>query len=143
MDSPRISDELEIAALLTRYARAVDSRDWDLYRSVFTDDAHIDYSAEVVQGPLDDVVEFFRHAWSPMVTMSMHYITNIESEIDGDAAHVRAMFYHPTQIKGLDALSIFGGYYHHELVRTLDGWRSRHLREEMVWTANSPRDAQA
>jgi hypothetical protein len=63
---------------------------------VFTDDAHIDYSAEVVQRPLDDVVEFFRHAWSPMVTMSMHYITNIESEIDGDAAHVRAMFYHAT-----------------------------------------------
>jgi len=49
MDSRRISDELEIAALLTRYARAVDSRDWDLYRSVFTDDAHIDYSAEVAQ----------------------------------------------------------------------------------------------
>lgn len=142
MDSRRISDELEIAALLTRYARAVDSRDWDLYRSVFTDDAHIDYSAEVVQGPLDDVVGFFRHAWSPMVTMSMHYITNIESEIDGDAAHVHAMFYHPTQIKGLDAPSIFGGYYHHELARTSDGWRSRHLREEIVWTANSPRDAQ-
>src|ERR1700751_881744 len=45
MDLQRISDELEIATLLTRYARAVDSRDWDLYRSVFTDDAHIDYAA--------------------------------------------------------------------------------------------------
>jgi hypothetical protein len=141
MDSRRISDELEIAALLTRYARAVDSRDWDLYRSVFTDDAYIDYSAEVMQGSLDEVVEFFRHAWSPMVTMSMHYITNIECEIDGDAAHVRAMFYHPTQITGLAAPSVFGGYYHHDLVRT-SGWRSRHLREEMVWTTNSPRDAQ-
>lgn len=114
MDSQRISDELEIAALLTRYARAVDSKDWDLYCSVFTDDAHIDYSAEVMQGPLDDVVEFFRHVWSPMVTMSMRYITNIECEIDGDAAHVRAMFYHPPQIKGLAVLSTFGGYYHHE-----------------------------
>lgn len=50
MNAERVSDELEIAALLTKYARAVDSKDWDLYRSVFTDDAHIDYSAEVVQG---------------------------------------------------------------------------------------------
>ena len=31
--------------LLYRYARAVDTKDWDLYRSVFTDDAHIDYSS--------------------------------------------------------------------------------------------------
>jgi hypothetical protein len=38
---------------------------------------------------------------------------------------------------------MFGGYYHHELIRTPTGWRSRHLREEMVWTANSPRVGQA
>ena len=72
--------------------------------------------------------------------MSMHYITNVESEIAGDTAEVRAMFYNPTQIKGVAELCIFGGYYYHELVRTSDGWRSRHLREDMVWTANSPRE---
>ena len=55
---------------------------------------------------------------------SMHYITNIESDIDGDTAKVRA--------------SYCGGYYHHELVRTPDGWRSRHLREENVWFVNAP-----
>ena len=45
MDIQQISDELEITALLNRYARAVDTKDWTLYRSVFTDDAHIDYSS--------------------------------------------------------------------------------------------------
>lgn len=45
MDTQRISDEREITALLNRYARAVDSEDWALYRSLFTDDAHIDYSS--------------------------------------------------------------------------------------------------
>ena len=55
----RVSDELEIAALLNRYARAVDTKDWELYRSVFTDDAHIDYSAEVFSGSLDEAIEFF------------------------------------------------------------------------------------
>ena len=143
MDSRRVSDELEIVALLNTYARAVDTKDWELYRSVFTADAHIDYSAGVFVGSLDDALEFFRGDFSALVTMSMHYITNIESEVDGDTARVRAMFYNPTQIKGLDELSMFGGYYHHELVRTPDGWRSRQLREEMVWTANSPRGGQA
>ena len=138
----RAVDEAEIARLLYRYARAVDTKDWELYRSVFTDDAHIDYSADVFIGTLDEAVEFFRQSFSALVAMSMHHITNIESDINGDTARVRAMFYNPTQIKGIAELSMFGGYYHHDLVRTPDGWRSKRLREEMVWTANRPGDAQ-
>jgi ketosteroid isomerase-like protein len=130
MNSGQVSDELEIAALLNAYARAVDTKDWQLYRSVFTDDAHIDYSAAVFKGSLDEAIEFFDGDFSALVMMSMHYITNVESEIDGDTARVRAMFYNPTQIKGVGELSMFGGYYFHDLVRTPDGWRSRHLREE-------------
>ena len=30
MDSQRVSDELEIVALLNSYARAVDTKDWEL-----------------------------------------------------------------------------------------------------------------
>ena len=45
MDIQAVHDKLEIHELLARYARSVDDRDWDLYRSVFTDDAHIDYSS--------------------------------------------------------------------------------------------------
>jgi len=143
MGSSHPSDELQIVALLNRYARAVDTRDWDLYRSVFTDDAHIDYSADVFQGSLDGAVEFFTGLFSELVTMSMHYITNIESDIDGDTARVRAMFHNPTRFKDVAELATFGGYYYHELVRTPDGWRSRNLREEMMWTANSPGSGQA
>ena len=138
-----VSDELEIVALLNRYARAVDSKDWELYRSVFTDDAHIDYSTDVFTGSLDGAIQFFSRDFSALVSMSMHYITNVEATIDGDTAEVRAMFYNPTQIKGLPELSIFGGYYSHDFVRTPEGWRSRRLREEMVWTANPPRPGQA
>jgi hypothetical protein len=138
-----VSDELEIVALLNRYARAVDTKDWELYRSVFTDDAHIDYSTDVFTGSLDGAIEFFSRDFSALVSMSMHYITNVEATIDGDTAEVRAMFYNPTQIKGLPDLSMFGGYYYHDLIRTPEGWRSRRLREEMVWTANRPRPGQA
>jgi 3-phenylpropionate/cinnamic acid dioxygenase small subunit len=138
-DSRHVADELEIVALLNRYARAVDTKDWELYRSVFTHDAHIDYSADVFQGPLDEAVGFFSGDFSTLVAMSMHYITNVEAEIDGDTARVRAMFYNPTQITGVAEMSMFGGYYFHDLVRTPDGWRSTRLREQMVWTANPPR----
>jgi ketosteroid isomerase-like protein len=133
-----VSDEAEIARLLYRYARAVDTKDWDLYRSVFTDDAHIDYSsAGAAVGTRDEVADWLSQGFAA-IPMSMHYITNIESDIDGDTARVRAMFYNPMQLPGMSDLSFCGGYYHHELVRTPDGWRSRNLREENVWFVNAP-----
>ena len=113
-----------------------------LYRSVFTDDAVINYSsAGTVKGTRDEVAEWLGQGFAAK-PMSMHYITNIESQVDGHTARVRAMFYNPMQLPGMSEMSYCGGCYHHELVRTLDGWQSRNLREENVWFANSPQDAQ-
>ncbi|OMC27263.1 hypothetical protein A5739_18335 [Mycobacterium colombiense] len=139
MDLQRVADELEISALLNKYARAVDTKDWDLYRSVFTDDAHIDYSSAGAEaGPRDEVATWLEQGFGA-IQMSMHYITNVEIlDLDGDVATVRAMFYNPMQLPGMAELSYCGGYYHHELTRTADGWRSRSLREENVWFVNPP-----
>ena len=74
------------------------------------------------------------------IPMSMHYVTNVEIlENTGDTARVRAMFYNPMQLPGMTDLSYCGGYYHHDMVRTPDGWKSRNLREENVWFVNAPR----
>lgn len=138
MDLQRISDELEIASVLHRYARAVDGKDWALWRSLFTEDAHIDYSS--VGGAVGDRVEvsaWLEHGLAQM-PMTQHYITNIETEIDGDTATVRAMFYNPMLLPGATTISACGGYYHHVMVRTPDGWRSADLREENLWFDNPP-----
>jgi hypothetical protein len=136
-----VSDELEIARLLYTYARAVDTKDWDLYRSVFTDDAHIDYPGSTIPpGSPDEIADALARAFAA-IPWSMHYITNIEADIDdqtGDTAKVRAMFYNPMQLPGMSEMSSCGGYYHHELVRTPGGWRSRRLLEENVWFVNPP-----
>lgn len=134
-----ISDQLEISALLYRYARAVDTKDWELYRSVFTDDAVIDYSsAGAISGTRDEVTDWLAAGFTA-IPMSMHYITNIEILAHtGDSAFVRAMFYNPMQLPGMAEMSCCGGYYHHDLVRTAEGWRSRDLREENLWFTNPP-----
>lgn len=138
MDLQRISDELEIASVLHRYARAVDGKDWELWRSLFTEDARIDYSS--VGGAVGDRVEV--SAWLERglahMPMTQHYITNIETEVDGDTATVRAMFYNPMLLPGATTISACGGYYHHVMVRTADGWRSADLREENLWFDNPP-----
>ena len=133
------ADRTQFAALLYRYARAVDTKDWDLYRSVFTADAHIDYSsAGAAVGTLDEVVDWMAGNVG-LLPWSMHYVTNVEIvDADGDTATVRAMFFNPMQLPGMAETSSCGGYYHHEMVRTSDGWRSRRLREENVWFVNRP-----
>ena len=54
------------------------------------------------------------------------------------AASVRAMFYNPMRFPGADDLAYCGGWYHHRMVRTPHGWRSRDLREENNWFVNPP-----
>ena len=136
MDIQEISDRLEIQGVLAKYARAVDTRDWALWRSLFTDDATVDYSsAGAIAGTRDEVAAWLAAALGAM-QMMQHFITNIEIDISGDTADVRAMFYNPMQLPGMPDLSFCGGYYHHTMVRTPDGWRSRALREENVWFTN-------
>jgi ketosteroid isomerase-like protein len=138
VDLQALSDKLEIQDLLARYARGVDSKDWDLYRSVFTDDAVIDYSsAGAAVGPRDRVAAALEEAFTA-IPWSQHFITNIEIQLAGDHAKARAMFYNPMQLPGLAEQSACGGYYHHDLVRTPEGWKSERLVEENLWFVNPP-----
>ena len=138
MDWQAAQDKIEIQELLYRYARACDRKEWKLLRTVFTPDAYLDYtSAGCPAGSRDEVCAFLENALSTM-PMTQHFISNIEIELDGDRARVVAMFYNPMQLPGMTTQSACGGYYHHELVRTTDGWRSRSLREETVWFSNPP-----
>ncbi|MCU1392276.1 MAG: dehydratase [Ilumatobacteraceae bacterium] len=143
MDLQGISDRLEIAELLARYARGLDTKDWDLWRSVFLEDAYIDYkSAGGIDGHRNDIGAWLEKTFE-MFPMSQHAISNIECDIDGDTAKVRALFHNPMQFPGHPAPSFCGGFYHHRMVRTADGWKSAELIEESTWFAFPPNIAPA
>lgn len=139
MADGRSQDMLDIRNLLSDYAYAVDRGDWALYRSVFTDDAHLDYTSAPfgIAGTREEIIAWLSQSLL-VIPMTMHYVTNIRTDIDGDTASVRAQFYNPMQFPGRVEMSYCGGYYHHRFVRTPSGWRSCHLREENVWFVNAP-----
>lgn len=138
MDLQALSDKLEIQEQLARYARGVDTRDWDLFKSVFTDDALLDYSsAGIPAGPRDQIAAIFEQAFTG-IAMAQHFITNIEIELDGDSARVRAMFLNPMQIAGMAEQSTCGGHYVHDFVRTPAGWKSAKVVEHNLWFQNPP-----
>ena len=133
MDIENIVDRIEIENFFSRYARAVDDRDWELYRTLFTEDAHIDYSSSGgSKGNLDETVSFLSKALD-MFEMSQHLITNIELfHKDENAVHAVALFNNPMRLKGGDVWFV-GGKYKHELLRSASGWKSEKLIEETLW----------
>ena len=142
MDLQTLIDRAEITDLLTRYARAVDRKDWDLFRSVFTPDARIDYTqVGGIAGSLDEVAGFLEQVM-PMFESMQHLISNIDIAIDGDEAKVTAMVYNPLRLPD-SPMWATGGWYHHELVRTPEGWRSRSLVEEAGWFDGVPEPEKA
>lgn len=137
MDIQEISDRLEIRDLITRYTRAVDTRSFDDLDHVFTDDAILDYST--VDGPVALLAE--ARAWVVQGLAGFkayqHTIGQVDIRLDGDSARATAYFINPLIMDagdGTDAIIEVGGYYHHELVRTPDGWRSARMTDEVVYT---------
>ena len=138
MDLQTLADRLEINDLLTTYATSVDDKDWTTYRNVFTPDAFIDYeSAGGVKGSVDEVVAWMEETMAGF-PMTQHLVANVKVQLDGDTAKVRAMFYNPMQLPGVEGESATGGFYEHDMVRTPAGWRSRHLVEHPMWFVNPP-----
>jgi 3-phenylpropionate/cinnamic acid dioxygenase small subunit len=138
MDLQAVSDKLEIQEVLARYARGVDSKDWELWRSVFLPSATLDYSSVGIAAGSREQVGAILEQSLKAVPMTQHFISNVEVDLEGDRAKVRAMFYNPMQLPGMAELSYCGGCYVHDMVRTPEGWKSERLVEHNEWFVNRP-----
>lgn len=136
-----LSDRIEIGDVLTRYTRAIDTGDFDRLDQVFTPDARIDYSATGGLAGAYPEVKAWLAKVLPIFGRTQHVVAQSDVTLGDDTAAVAAYFYNPmvlTSTDGPDQVWEFGGYYHHQLVRTPDGWRSRELVEELVWKRGVP-----
>jgi 3-phenylpropionate/cinnamic acid dioxygenase small subunit len=130
-------DRREIDDALTRYATAIDARDWTMLDTVFTEDARLDYrSAGGIRGPYPDVRQWLSEVL-PIFTWTQHLVVNRAVEIDpgGKTARCRSIFHNPNQLLVDDVPWSFvvGGRYHDQFVRTGAGWRIAVRVEETQW----------
>jgi 3-phenylpropionate/cinnamic acid dioxygenase small subunit len=116
------SDVQDISDALVRYATGIDTRDWPLFRTVFTDDCELDYG-EIGRWEGVDAVTEFMVTTHEMAGHTMHRITNPVVAVDGDSAtaraYVDALIMSQDNSSGVNA----AGYYDDEFVRTVAGWR--------------------
>jgi hypothetical protein len=131
-----MADRLEIEDVLTRYAWAIDSREFDGLDDVFTPDAFVDYtSAGGIKGKYPEVKAWLASVL-PHFPAYQHLVTNKDIRVDGDRATSRSGFYNPMGQSAEDGGMTFffvGGEYHDELVRTPNGWRIEERVEKTVW----------
>ena len=129
-----LADRLAIDDLLTTYACAVDERDWDAFRSVFTVDAILDYTAfGGPRGSAGEVAEWTARALQ-VIDASQHFITNLRLQLNGDEATARTYVYSPLAVKGGGGIMHAGGSYADRLRRTADGWRITERVAELTWS---------
>jgi hypothetical protein len=140
VDLQEISDRLEIADVLTRYTRAIDTGEWDLLDTVFTTDAQIDYTESGgVAAAYPEAKAWLAETLPAFFPKRMHTLGQLDirpAAGDPDGATCTAYFDNPMVMgdgQGGEKIVEIGGLYHHELVRTPDGWRSRKLHEQLVW----------
>jgi SnoaL-like domain len=132
-DLQSVRDELDIQRVIHDYAWACDNSDWGLLKSVFTDDAHLDYaSAGGPAGPRDDVVVWLEQSLSQLKSIQ-HVVSNFQIDLSGDSADLRAMFFCSILFPEVDDVLFTGGFYQEGLVRTSDGWKIRRLVEHNQW----------
>lgn len=132
-----LADRAEIQDLIHRYAWAIDSRDWALLDTCFTDDAHVDYSSNPggVAGPYREVRPWLEQNLAAFAVMQ-HLMANVDVHLDGDRATARTMMVNPMGAKTREGPPHFfwiGGRYDDELVRTPTGWRIARRVETLLW----------
>jgi len=136
-----MSDRFELQDLCYRYAQLIDDRAFGQLGSVFTQDAHIDYSAMGgAVGNLPDTIAFLTDAMT-IFSNFQHLNSNLQFSVTGDRATGRVMCFNPMELEQDDG-SVYsfmlGLWYNDEYIRTEQGWRIAKRSEEKSWMLNEP-----
>ena len=137
-DESSISDHVSVQRVLYDYAWACDNGDWSLLRSVFTDDARLDYSS--TGGPAggrEEVLGWLEQSLS-QVPVIQHVVSNFQIDVTLDRGAGRAMFFTAARVPGLDDMLYTGGYYDLRFRRAAEGWKIEQMVEDNRWMQPAP-----
>jgi len=132
-------DRAAISDTVIRYATGIDMRDWQTYRSCFTDEAEFDFTSWSGGQPMrlsaDEWTEQVRRGLSGFKS-TQHISTNHVVTVAGDQAtcvsYMQAQHYLPTDTGG--NCFTLGGYYTNTLVRTPQGWKICKCKLTVTWS---------
>jgi len=130
--------------LMNSYAHALDTRDWDLFVSLFTPDVHFmarQYLENAVPGPdfqstrgRDDLVAFIRKTWDGL-SATHHMLSNHVVNLGEDGRSATASCYlRAHHVGNRERSHLFEeslGRFDFHTVRDPDGWKIRQMEENI------------
>jgi ketosteroid isomerase-like protein len=123
-----------IRDLISRYARALDLRDFDALAKCFTVDAQAEYSGVVLAPGRDSVIRHLEQMRN--IPASTHLFGNVLVELDGDEATVDSQAtVHLVLDRGPQArVRVRGLLYHDRVVRQDGEWRIAERIHRADWS---------
>lgn len=113
--------ERDAADVLVRYATGIDSRDWELLGTCFTEDCDADYG-DIGHWHGRDEITAWMAASHDALGPTMHRITNVT--VETEAGLVRTRCYVHAVIVVPDSATVHAyGWYDDEMVATPAGWK--------------------
>lgn len=140
----RSDDKLMIAETIYLYAIGIDTKDFDLYGSIFADQVNIDFSS-YEGSSVPETTVLTRDQWvsrvRPLFTglaATQHSMTNPVVIIDGDTASCRMYMqaHHVFEPEKEDSWFTIGGYYDDTLTRDAEspsGWKLTGVKLTVLW----------
>ncbi|GAB2972902.1 nuclear transport factor 2 family protein [Nocardioides montaniterrae] len=136
------ADREEISRLKYRYMRLLDTKQWEEFATLFTEDATADYNG-LVFGTPDELVGYMRSNLGDGV-ITMHNVHHPEIDLDEAGDEATATWYLHDRVLvdafrfGLEGAAIYTDTYR----RTDAGWRiarTAYVRTyEMTWNLDDP-----
>ena len=126
-----------VAEVLVRYATAIDTRDWGLLRTCFTDDCDADYGDIGHWETAEELVTWMAEVHDPLGP-SMHQLSNISMSPEADGIMTRAYVHGVIVVPdGAVAVHVYG-WYDDVLVETATTWQVARRRFVPTFTESSP-----
>jgi 3-phenylpropionate/cinnamic acid dioxygenase small subunit len=128
-------DKEQIVEVLIRYATGIDSKDWPLFRSCWTDEIDVDYQQLGRFTSADALTEVMTRLHEDMGP-TYHRLSNFVIAVDGDRATARSYVHAVLMLQPDDSTNWVDalGHYDDIFVRTQGGWR---IRERLSRTART------
>lgn len=134
-------EDKQVAKVMLRFGRALDTGDWAAYRSCFTDQVNIDFKRltgqDEVRVDADLWTRFAEQILSPV--RRHHVYTNWDISVDGERAYalvyMTARHWKATDLGASDYTQY--GWYDVWLQRTGDQWLIYRIKHDFQWTAGN------
>lgn len=127
-------DKQDIQETILKYSWGIDSRNWDLFRSIFADELDMDFSSySGAPGARMTAEQWVAgcQALHPGFDATQHVLSNFMIDVDGDEA--TAIVYMKAEHFLDDDYHTLGGHYTHRLNRRGAGWLIHATTLTVTW----------